>query len=159
MRRRCRTRNAVDDEVEAVEVVEHHHVERGGRSALFLVFAHVQISVVAPSVGEPVNQRRITVIGKDHRLVGGEQRVEVAVGQPVRMFGGRLQPHEVHDIDEPDPQSGRWVRSRSAAARVSRVGTSPAQTSTTSGSPSVLPAHGQIPSPRVQCAIASSMLR
>ena len=55
--------------------------------------------------------------------------------------------------------SGRWVRSRSAAARVSSVGMSPAQASTTSGSPSVVPAQGQIPSPRVQCAIASSMVR
>ena len=33
----------VDDEVEAVEVVEHDHVERRGRRALLLVAAHVEV--------------------------------------------------------------------------------------------------------------------
>ncbi len=36
----------VHDEVEPVEVVEHDHVERGGRRALLLVAAHVEVVVV-----------------------------------------------------------------------------------------------------------------
>jgi hypothetical protein len=32
----------------------------------------------------------------------GEQRVEVAVGQPVRVFGVGLQSHQVHHVDHPD---------------------------------------------------------
>src|ERR1700759_4781952 len=36
----------VDDQAEAVQVVEHDHVERGGRGALFLVAADVQVVVV-----------------------------------------------------------------------------------------------------------------
>src|SRR5215208_2326712 len=42
------SRHAVDHiehEVEPVEVVEHDHVERGGRRSLFLVAAHVQVRV------------------------------------------------------------------------------------------------------------------
>ena len=52
--------------------------------------------------------------------------------------------------------SGRCWRSRSAAASVSRVGTSPQQASTTSGSlPSSLLAQSQMPRPRRVCWIAS----
>ena len=43
------SRHAVDDvhhEVEAVEIVQHGHVERRGGRALFLVAAHVQVVVV-----------------------------------------------------------------------------------------------------------------
>jgi hypothetical protein len=63
------------------------HVERGGRGAFFLVAADVQVPVVGAPVGEPVDEPRIAVVGEDHRLAGGEQRVEVTVRQPVRVFG------------------------------------------------------------------------
>ena len=39
---------------------------------------------------------------KDHRLVPGEEVVEISVAQPVRVFGLRLQFHEVDDVDDPD---------------------------------------------------------
>ena len=68
----------VDDEVEAVEVVEHDHVERRRRRALFLVAAHVQVRVVGAAVGEPVDQPRIAVVGEDDRPVAREERVELA---------------------------------------------------------------------------------
>jgi hypothetical protein len=54
--------------------------------------------------------------------------------------------------------SGISSRRIEAAASVSSVGTSPAQASTTSGSlPASVDAHGRMPGPRVQCAMASSM--
>jgi hypothetical protein len=54
--------------------------------------------------------------------------------------------------------SGKCWRSIFTAASVSSVGTSPQQAMTTSGSPpSSLLAHSQMPSPAVQCLIASSM--
>src|SRR5690349_21221127 len=56
--------------------------------------------------------------------------------------------------------SGMWRRSRSTAASVSRVGTSPQQAMTTSGSwPRSLLAHSQMPRPASQCLIASNDLR
>ena len=76
----------VDDEVEAVEVVEHDHVERRRGRALLLVAADVDVGVVGAPVGEPVDEPRVAVVGEDHRLVGGEQRVELAVGQAVRVL-------------------------------------------------------------------------
>ena len=44
------------------------------------------------------------MIGEDHRLVGGEERVEFAVGQAVRVLPVVLQPHQVDDVDEPHLQ-------------------------------------------------------
>src|SRR5437667_3738487 len=46
----------VDHEVEAVEVVEHDHVERRRGRALLLVAAHVQVAMVRAPVREPVDQ-------------------------------------------------------------------------------------------------------
>jgi len=64
----------------------------------------MEVPVVGPPVGEPVDQPRITVVGEDHWLVRGEQRVEVGVRQPVRAFGLVLHPKEVYDVDHPDGQ-------------------------------------------------------
>ena len=36
--------------------------------------------------------------------VGGEQRVELGLVHPVRVLGLRLQAHQVHHVDHPDPQ-------------------------------------------------------
>ena len=56
--------------------------------------------------------------------------------------------------------SGSRSRRIPAADKVSTVGMSPAHASTTSGSwPASLDAHSQIPSPRVQWAIACSIVR
>src|SRR6185437_8684601 len=60
----------VDDEVEAVEVVEHDHVERRRRRALLLVAAHVEVRVVRAAVSEAVDQPRVAVVGEDDRAVG-----------------------------------------------------------------------------------------
>src|SRR5215211_9286466 len=54
----------VHDEVEAIEVVEHDHVEGRRRRALFLVAAHVEVAVVRPSVGEAVDEPGIAVVGE-----------------------------------------------------------------------------------------------
>ena len=77
----------VDGEVVAVDAVHHAHVERRGRRPLLLVAADVDVRVVGPPVGQPVDQPRIAVVGEDHRPVGGEERVELGVGQPVRVLG------------------------------------------------------------------------
>jgi len=55
---------AIDDilnQVKPIDLVQHHHVEwRRGR-ALFLVATHVQVAVVRPPIGEPVDQPRVAV--------------------------------------------------------------------------------------------------
>ncbi len=94
----------VHDQVEAVEVVEHDHVERRRRRALLLVAADVDVRVVRAPVGEPVDQPRVPVVGEDDRPVGGEEGVELAVGEPVRVLALRLEPHQVDDVHDPHLQ-------------------------------------------------------
>ena len=62
------SRNAIDDvhdEVEAIEIIEHDHVERRRRRALLLVSPHVQVPMVGAAVREAVDQPRVPVIGED----------------------------------------------------------------------------------------------
>lgn len=42
------------------------------------------------------------MIGKDDRLVGCEDGVELVVGEAVGMFGGRLDGHQIDDINDAD---------------------------------------------------------
>src|SRR5690606_9184601 len=94
----------IHDQVIAVEVVEHDHVEGRGGGALLLVAAHVQIVVIGAPVGEAVDQPGVAVEGEDHRAVGGEQGVELAVGQPVRVLAVGGQAHHVDPVDHATPQ-------------------------------------------------------
>ena len=64
------------------------------------------------------------------------------------MLGRRLQGHQVYDVNHANLQVRQVLRRRSTAASVSRVGTSPQQAITTSGSPPLsLLAHSQMPMP------------
>jgi len=66
--------------MEAVHVVHHHHVERRGGRALFLVTAYVEVVVVRAPVRESVDQPWIPVVREDHRRVRREEVVELTVG-------------------------------------------------------------------------------
>src|SRR5204863_157368 len=57
---------------------------------LSLTRSDMEIFVVAAAIGQPVDQRRVAVMGKDNRLVGGEQRVEIMIAEPVRVVFARL---------------------------------------------------------------------
>ena len=72
---RPQTRHAIDDvvsQVEAVEVIQHDHIEGGGRCSLFLVPANVQMLMIVPAIRQAMNQPGIAVIGEDDRFVLGE---------------------------------------------------------------------------------------
>ena len=42
-------------QVETIQIVSHHHVERRGGGALFFIAADVEVLVVRPAVGEAVD--------------------------------------------------------------------------------------------------------
>ena len=75
------TRNGIERQLEAVNIVEHAHIEGRGRGALLLVAAHMDVVVVVTPVGEAVNQPWITVECEDHRNADREQQIEVLVGR------------------------------------------------------------------------------
>ena len=137
----------VHDQPVPVEVCAYDHVERGRGGALLLVAAHMQVRVVGAAVGEPVDQPRIAVVGADDGLVGGEQRVVLAVGHAVRVLLRAQQPGDVDDVDHPNREFGQVPAEQGCRGSTSRVGTSPAQASTTSGSPGSdsVPAQARIP--------------
>ena len=61
--------------------------------------------MVGSPVGEAVNQPWVPVKGKNHRLIGGEDGIEIPIGKSVRMLGGRLECHEIDYVHDPDLQS------------------------------------------------------
>ena len=103
MRRlRAERRHAVDDihdKVIPIEVVEHDHVERRGGRPLLFIATHVNVGVIGSPVREAMDQPWIAVIGEDHRLVLGEDLVELRVAQPMWVLGRRLEAHEVDHVD------------------------------------------------------------
>src|SRR6266536_3325410 len=81
-------RDCIESQLVAVDVVEHAHVERRGCRAFLFVAAHVNVVVIVPAIGEPVDAPGIAVKSKDNRNVRRENAIEVFVGKPVRMLGG-----------------------------------------------------------------------
>jgi hypothetical protein len=78
-------RHAIDcvhHEVEAVQVVQHRHVEGGGDSPLLLVTADVDVVVVGAAITQPMDQPRLGVEGEDDRFVVVEEFVEIGVVNP-----------------------------------------------------------------------------
>ena len=99
----------VQRQLVAVQVVQHHHVEGRGGGALLLEAPHMEVGMVVAAVGQPVHQRRVAMEGKNHRAVGGEQGVEIPVVQAMRVFGLRLQDHQVDHVDDTDADAGHIV--------------------------------------------------
>ncbi len=76
--------------------------------AFLLVAADVDVVVIGPAIGQPMDQRGIAVKGEDHGRARGEERIEVGIAQAMGMRGWRLQPHEIDDIHDAHLQ-GRQV--------------------------------------------------
>jgi len=93
--------DGVHHEMEAVQIVQHRHIEGRGDGTLLLVAADMDVGVVGATVGQPVDQPWVGMEGKDDRLVLGEEFVKIHVAQPMRVLGLRLQLHEVDDVDHP----------------------------------------------------------
>src|SRR5215813_11151894 len=45
-----------------------------------------------------MNQPWITVVREDYWLILGKDRIEIAIAQPVRMFRGGLNGHQIHNV-------------------------------------------------------------
>src|SRR4029450_12247635 len=106
---RSELRHAVDHvayQVEAIEIIQHAHVERRRGGALFLVATHMDVIVTGAPVGQSVNQPRVAMEGKDDRLVGGEQRVEIVIREAMRVLARGLQRHEIDYVDDAYLQIG-----------------------------------------------------
>jgi hypothetical protein len=100
------------------------------------------------------------VVGEDDGLSVREERVELGVRHAVRVLVVGLQAHEVDDVDHADRELGQVLaqdrRRRDGLERrdVARAGQDDVRLLAL-----VRARPAQIPIPRVQCAIASSIVR
>jgi hypothetical protein len=84
-----KTVNGINSQAETIHLVVNGQLHWGVDVALLLVPAHVY-SFVPTSVGQAMDQPGIAVKIENDRFIAGEKRVEVRVGQTVRMFRARL---------------------------------------------------------------------
>ena len=113
--------NAIDGvncQAETVSFVVHSQFHRRVDVALLFITAHMQ-GLVGAGISQAVNQPGIAVEVEDDRLVDSEQRIEVSIGQTVRMFFARLQSRSsalCWPWTSPMRSAGSLPRSRSASA-------------------------------------------
>ncbi len=92
--------DGVHHQMKSIHVVEYRHVKWGGNRALFFVAAHMQAVVIVTAVCESMDEPGVAMECENHRLSPGKQRIEIVVAQTMRMFGLRLQLHEVDHVDD-----------------------------------------------------------
>src|SRR5205823_6192869 len=68
--------NHITAQMKTVEIISDRHVEGGGGSAFLFESAHMQIFMIGPAIGQPVDQGWIAVKGEDNRFVYCEQYIE-----------------------------------------------------------------------------------
>ncbi len=117
-----------------IDFVLNRQLHRRIDVAAFFVTAHVQVLVIGPVIGKPMNQPGIAVEVENDRLIDGKQAVEVAIAQTVRMIALCLQLEQIDTLMKRIFTSGNSARSSAVAASASWVGISPAHAITTSGS-------------------------
>ena len=99
----------IGNKMESVKIVHNHHIERCARRSLFLITANMHIIMIGSTVCQSVNKPWIAVIGKNDRLVGGEDIIEIPVLQAVRMLFGRLKSHEINNVDNADLEVWNFI--------------------------------------------------
>ena len=70
--------DGVDGQAEAIGLIADGEFQRRVDVTLLLVAAHVNIVLAWPTVGEAMDQPRVTVKVKDHRLQGARQHQHAA---------------------------------------------------------------------------------
>lgn len=77
--------DGIGRQMEATGPVRHRHVERRCRGAFFLATVHVKVFVIGALAEQAVDRPRMAVEREDDGPVGGKDRIECRVLQPVRM--------------------------------------------------------------------------
>jgi hypothetical protein len=96
----------VHNQMETIQIVLHPHIEGCCDRALFLIAAHMQVSV-SPSIGEPMNQPGIPMKSEDDVFVFCEQGLVGELRQSVGMFGAGLQLHQIDYVHNTYLQVGQ----------------------------------------------------
>ena len=81
-----KTVDHITNQMEAVEIIPYHHIERCGGTSFFFVSPDMQVLMIGPPVGKPVDQLWIAVKGENDWFIGGENGIKILITQSVRMF-------------------------------------------------------------------------
>jgi hypothetical protein len=87
----------------------------------------MKVVVVGATAGQPVDQPRGGVEGKDDGPGFGKQDIEGCITQSMRMLALQLEFHEIDHITTRILSSGKCSRNMETAASVYSVGPSPHQ--------------------------------
>src|SRR3954453_13913181 len=98
--------NDIDRQSEAIDLVLNGQIKGRVDISLFLVTAHMQVLVIRPSIGQPMDQPWIAVEGENNWFVLREQAVEVSVRQAVGGLSRVNEPVKVHYVHEADLEVG-----------------------------------------------------
>ena len=94
----------VNCQAEAVDFVIDRQFHGRVDVAFFLVSAHVK-RLVPPAIRQAVDQPGVAVEIEYDRFVRRKQRIKIVIGQPMGVFGARLQLKQVDDIDKTNLES------------------------------------------------------
>src|SRR6202020_3366905 len=92
--------------MKAIDVVLYAHVEGCGDRTLLFVSSDMEVPV-GSAIGQPMDERRITVETEYDRPIPGEERVVVGLAQSMRMLIAGLESHQIDDIDRRNFKMGR----------------------------------------------------
>src|SRR5215813_1202579 len=92
----------IHGQAEAINLVLNGQFQRSVDVALFLVTADVQVLMVRATVGQAMDEPGISVEIENDRLIHGEERIKIAIGQAVGMFAAGLQLEKINHIHVAD---------------------------------------------------------
>src|SRR5438552_8197612 len=92
-RARRQAREPIDNvhyEVEAVEIIHHHHIEGSRCRALLDVTADVNVVMVCPAISQAMNEPGVSMEGEDYRPRICKEGIELGVRHPVWVLARRF---------------------------------------------------------------------
>lgn len=104
-------------ETESIRAVSNREFERGVNVSLFVVTSNVEVGGAVSLVGQTVDEEGVRVEVENYGLVGGKDRVELVVGQTVRVVLVTGQLEQVNDIDESDLDAGQVLSQKRGGSK------------------------------------------
>jgi len=89
------------DQVEAVDSVQHAHVKGRGDGPFFAIALYQEV-LVGAAKDQMVDHLWVGMEIENDWLGRGEDAIVCEIGQSVRVSLGRVQPHQINHVDEPD---------------------------------------------------------
>ena len=81
------------------DIIEHDHIKRSGGRSLFFKSSHMEALRIWTSMHKLMDSSLVAMESKHDRLISSEVLNKGSLVQAIGMEEGRVQRHEVNDID------------------------------------------------------------